>query len=213
MIKKLIKAAVVASFVVLLPILGNVAILRAPQIWILWALGILAAMLQPDYNPFTITVKPRDRGTGAQIIWSVYITQVAAVLECAYLRYPESIQWNAAVIAAMIGIILGLALRTWSVATLGSLFTMHISIQKQHTVVRRGPYRIVRHPSYLGAFIMYVCSTALLQAWFAMIIALVILPFAFVRRISYEEAMLRGELGQEYQEYCSRVKRLLPGIW
>ena len=212
-ITRLLKAIVVSSFVAFLPALGNLDVLCSPPIVILWVFGIAASILQPDYNPFTIAAKQGDRGTGAQIIWSVYITQLAAVLECAYLRYPESVEWNGATIAAIVGMTLGLALRSWAVFTLGNLITMHIAVQENHTVIRRGPYRIVRHPSYLGAFVMYVSTTVLLHAWFSTVAAVVILPFAFVRRISYEENLLREQFGREYETYCSGVKRLFPGIW
>jgi len=213
MIKRLILGIVISALVVVLPVLGNAEILRAPHMWILILLGILASVFQPSYNPFTITAKPKDKGTGAQIIWSVYLTQLAAILEATYLRYPRSVQWDLAASIAVGGAMLGLALRTWAVLTLGNLFTMHIDIQEGHSVVRRGPFAIVRHPSYLGAFIMYVSTVVLLHAWFSLIAAVLILPFAFLRRIHYEEELLKGNLGSEYDAYCLKVKKILPGVW
>ena len=213
MIKKLILGICISFFVVILPVLGNTEILRAPHLWILILLGILASIFQPGYNPFTITVKPRDKGTGAQIIWSVYLTQIAAILEATYLRYPKSVQWDLTASIAVGAALLGLGLRTWAVLTLGSLFTMHIDIQKDHSLVTKGPFRIVRHPSYLGAFIMYVATIVFLHAWFSVIVAVLVLPFAFLRRIHYEEGLLRDGLGEEYEAYCLKVKRFLPGIW
>jgi len=213
MIKRLILGIVISALVVVLPVLGNAEILRAPHMWILILLGILASVFQPSYNPFTITTKPKDKGTGAQIIWSVYLTQLAAILEATYLRYPRSVQWDLAASIAVGGAMLGLALRTWAVLTLGNLFTMHIDIQEGHSVVRRGPFAIVRHPSYLGAFIMYVSTVVLLHAWFSLIAAVLILPFAFLRRIHYEEELLKGNLGSEYDAYCLKVKKILPGVW
>ncbi len=213
MAKRLIQGFVISIFVFILPALGNPQILRAPQISILLAFGVLASVLQPEYNPFTITAKPRDRGTGAQIIWSVYITQLAVILEAAYLRYPRSVQWDIVATLALVSMTLGLSLRTWAVFTLGHLFTMHISIRKDHSIIRKGPYRLVRHPSYLGAFILYISTAAFLHAWFSVVAAMVILPFAFLRRIHYEEELLKEELGEEYEAYRSEVKKILPGIW
>ena len=213
MIKRLGKAILVSSLVALLPVLGNIAVLRAPQIWILWVFGVLASILQPDYNPFTITSKRGDRGTGAQIIWSVYVIQLTAVLEFTYMRYPDSMKWDAVTVAAFVAMVLGLALRTWAVATLGHFFTMHISVQKGHAIIEKGPYRIVRHPSYLGAFLMYVSTAVFLHAWSSAVAAVAILLFAFLRRISYEDKLLREQFGREHEVYCARVKRLIPGIW
>lgn len=213
MIKRLFPGIIISTLVVVLPALGNTDILCAPHLWILILLGILASIFQPGYNPFTITFKPRDKWTGAQIIWSVYLTQMAAIMEASSLRYPVSVQWDLVAYIAVGTAILGLALRTWAVLTLGNLFTMHIDVQKGHSIVQKGPYRMVRHPSYLGAFIMYIATIVFLHAWFSLLAAALILPFAFLRRIHYEEELLKGELGMEYETYCQKVKKILPGIW
>jgi len=210
MLKRFTLGTLIACLVVLLPVSAKFEILRAPHMWILILLGILASLLQPGYNPFTITAKPRDKGTGAQIIWSVYITQLAAILEATYWRYPASVQWNWGTTVALMAAIGGLALRTWAVLILGPLFTMHIDIQANHTVVTGGPYKIVRHPSYLGAFIMYVATIVFLQAWFSAIAALLILPLAFLRRIHYEEKLLETEFGQDYRDYAQTVGKFIP---
>ncbi len=213
MLKRFVMGSIISFIVVALPVSGRIEILRAPHLWILMLLGILASLLQPGYNPITITAKAKDKATGAQIIWSVYLTQLLAILEATYWRYPASVQWNAITTVALIVAIGGLALRTWAVLMLGPLFTMHIDIQQDHKVVTTGPYRIVRHPSYLGAFIMYVATIVFLQAWFSAIVAVVVLPLAFSRRIHYEEELLQTELGQDYKNYAKSVRRFIPGIW
>ncbi len=213
MLKKLIQGVIVSTLVLILPVMGNTAILQAPHLWILMVFGILASVLQPDYNPLTIAAASQDRGTGSQIIWSVYATQLAAVLECAYLRYPQSIAWDKAATAALVIMAMGLALRTWSVATLGGVFTMHISIREDHAVIRSGPYRIIRHPSYLGAFMLYLSSTVFLHAWISAAATLSLLLLAFMRRIRREEEVLIEEFGEAYRSYRSDVRMVLPGVW
>ena len=213
MLKRLIQGIVISSAVILLPILGNVDILRAPHLWVMLGFGVLASLFQPSYNPVTITVKPADRGTGAQIIWSVYVTQLGGILECTYLRYPQSVQWDMVTTIALTAMLGGLSLRTWAVFTLGQYFTMHVAVQKNHPIIRTGPYRLLRHPSYLGAFVMYLATTIFLHAWIAAVAATILLLFAFVRRIRHEERVLTEQLGQEYESYCSGVYRLIPGIW
>lgn len=213
MIRKLIMGTVISIMVVMAPVLGNTQIFHAPQIWILLSFGILASFLQPTYNPFTIATRPEDKGTAAQIIWSVYAVQLGAILEFAYLRYPAGIRWDVVAVMALTTMTLGLVLRTWAVVTLGQFFTMHIAVRDDHTIVRRGPYRLIRHPSYLGAFMLYAASTLFLHAWFSAAAAVVILPFAFLRRIHFEEKLLVDKLGEEYELYCSEVKKILPWIW
>lgn len=45
----------------------------------------------------------------------------------------------------------GLALHWWAVRTLGTHFPATIDIREDQPVIRTGPYRYVRHPSYTGA--------------------------------------------------------------
>jgi protein-S-isoprenylcysteine O-methyltransferase Ste14 len=213
LIKRVLLGAIASLLIGIPPTLGNPEILRAPHIWILLALGVMASALQPGYNPFTITTKAGDKGTGAQIIWSVYATQLAAILEAAYLRYPGSVEWNIVAVSALVTAILGLTLRTWAVCTLGSLFTMHLAVEKEHRVIRNGPYAAIRHPSYVGAFVLYVASTVFMHAWFSAVATAVVLAFAFQRRIYYEEQLLRETFGKKYEAYCAEVKRVIPGIW
>lgn len=213
MLKRLFLGVVVSAVLVLMPVLGNVAVLRAPHLWILLMIGVLASVFQPGYNPFTIVSSAGDKGTGAQIIWSVYAVQLAAILEATYLRYPRSVEWDATAVIALAAAALGLALRTWAVLTMGKFFTMHISVEQGQRIVRSGPYAMVRHPSYLGAFVLYLSTTVFLHAWFSAIAAAVVLPCAFLRRVYREEKALKEKFGAEYESYCTGVKRLLPGIW
>ncbi len=47
--------------------------------------------------------------------------------------------------------VLGTLLRVWSMRTLGRFHTGTLQTQPDQSVVERGPYRLVRHTSYLGA--------------------------------------------------------------
>ncbi len=213
MIRKIIKGTIVSSAIAVLPVLGNTKMFYSPHIWILVAVGFLASILQPDYNIVKDTSKTNDKGTEIQIIWSVYITQLFAVFEAAYLRFPDSVKWDILTTASLFLMTSGLVLRTWAIYTLGNYFTMHLSIQKEHKIIRKGPYKYMRHPSYAGAFFTYFGTTIFLHAWFSLITAAIILPLAWVRRIYYEEKLLVEELGEEYKSYCMSVKRIIPYIW
>lgn len=213
MTRKIIKGIIVSSSITVLPVLGNIQMFYSPHIWIVFTLGLLASIFQPDYSVMKDKSKARDKGTEIQIIWSVYITQLFAVLEATYLRFPDSVKWDIFTTVSFVVMILGLALRTWSVYTLGNYFTMHLSIQKGHKIIRSGPYKYFRHPSYVGAFLTYIGTSVFLHAWFSLILAAIILPIAWVRRIHHEEELLIEKFGEEYKSYCKSVKRAIPGLW
>jgi len=185
--------------------------LHLPQLWMVASVSILANILQPSYRPFEGSRTPEDRGTAAQILWTVYLTQAAALLELVWRRrvaIPLDLTTWAA-LAAMIG---GLALRTWAVVLLGPWFTWNVTVQAGQRVVSRGPYRFIRHPSYTGALITFVASCVLLRSWVVALLAAFTLVLAFRRRIRYEEGLLVKTL-PGYQAYMSRTDKLLPGIF
>jgi protein-S-isoprenylcysteine O-methyltransferase Ste14 len=66
----------------------------------------------------------------------------------ALLPWPGGRVWPVA--AGLALIVAGIALRAWSIATLGRFFQYRIEVQAGHRVVSGGPYRWVRHPSYTG---------------------------------------------------------------
>ena len=184
--------------------------LQLPQLWMVASVSILANTLQPSYRPFEGSRTPEDHGTAAQILWTVYLTQAAALLELAWRRRValplDLTSWAA--FTAMIG---GLALRTWAVVLLGPWFTWNVAVQQGQQLVSRGPYRLIRHPSYTGALITFVASCVLLRSWVAAVLAAFALTLAFLRRIRYEEALLRETLAG-YDLYVLRTGRLLPRI-
>jgi protein-S-isoprenylcysteine O-methyltransferase Ste14 len=78
-------------------------------------------------------------------------------------------------------------------------------------IVVGGPYRIVRHPIYLGYFVTHVGF--LLANWSPRNIALYIVIYFFqISRILAEERILRED--ESYRAYCERVRyRLIPAVF
>ena len=105
------------------------------------------------------------------------------------------------------------ALRAWSIITLGRFFQYSIGIQSGHTVVTTGPYRFVRHPSYTG-LLMGVIGYALAcgDVW-SLVAAAVLAGLGLTVRIRVEERQLRESLGADYDEFAASRKRLIPGVF
>ena len=117
------------------------------------------------------------------------------------------------VVAGIVLIVLGVALRAWSIATLGRFFQYHIEVQPEHRVVTEGPYRYVRHPSYSGLALV-LAGFALATGDVLSLVAVAVLGgIGLAVRIRAEERQLTDALGPEYERFAAQRKRLVPGVW
>ncbi|UCE96265.1 MAG: isoprenylcysteine carboxylmethyltransferase family protein [Candidatus Bathyarchaeota archaeon] len=90
--------------------------------------------------------------------------------------------------------------------------TVRIQKDRGHKVITRGPYRIVRHPGYLGGILFVLSLPLIIGSMFAFIPA-GIYSVLFIARTSLEDRTLNAEL-DGYPEYAKQVKyKLFPGFW
>jgi protein-S-isoprenylcysteine O-methyltransferase Ste14 len=108
--------------------------------------------------------------------------------------------------------LLGLGVRAWAVLTLGRAFRTTVETSPDQTVVERGPYRVVRHPSYSGLLLIVLGFEVSTRVWPAILLTLLPLA-AILRRITVEERHLVTGLGPAYADYRERTRRLVPGVW
>jgi len=114
---------------------------------------------------------------------------------------------------AVVLFVAGLILRWWAIITLGRFFTVDVTIEKDHELVERGPFRLVRHPSYTGVLLAFVGLALSLRNWAALLVILLPIGAAFIHRMNVEEDALLRALGPPYAEYIKRTKRLVPLIY
>jgi protein-S-isoprenylcysteine O-methyltransferase Ste14 len=108
---------------------------------------------------------------------------------------------------------IGIFVRQWSIITLGRLFTVDVRVHSAQSVVDRGPYRWVRHPSYAGLIIFNAGLGLALSNWAALAMVLVLPTIGLVTRIRSEERALFAQLGDEYRRFADTRRRLVPGVW
>ncbi|HEY6891985.1 MAG TPA: isoprenylcysteine carboxylmethyltransferase family protein [Solirubrobacter sp.] len=107
----------------------------------------------------------------------------------------------------------GIALRQWSIALLGELFTVDVRVHPEQPVVERGPYRRLRHPSYTGLLVTFLGLGLALGNWAALALLVVVPTAGLVVRIRVEERVLLAGLGEPYRRFMATRARLIPGIW
>jgi protein-S-isoprenylcysteine O-methyltransferase len=209
-IKRAIQASLICGLILGVLDLAWPAALKLAQVWFVVSIGVLANVFQPSYQPFERSRTPEDSGTGRQILWTVYLTQILAVIELVYRR-RVSLPLNSMTTITAIVVTFGLVLRTWAVASLGAWFTWNVTVQPGQVLVTRGPYRLIRHPSYTGAWLMFVGSCFLLRSYVAALAASILLLLAFLRRIRHEESLMLATF-PEYAAYMEATGSLLPRI-
>jgi protein-S-isoprenylcysteine O-methyltransferase Ste14 len=107
----------------------------------------------------------------------------------------------------------GIVIRWTSIITLGRYFTTDVSILSDHTVVTKGAYRLVRHPTYAGSLLSFLGLGLTFSNWLSTLVILLPMIAVFAYRINVEERALVAYFGDAYINYRKATKRLIPGIY
>jgi|SRR5882762_1368508 len=185
--------------------LGLVLFDTAYFVWI--ASELFGAVLLPRLRRRGATRVERDRGSGPLIIFTVFVSIILA-FSFGYAQIGELPDW-----VFYLGIslmFLGIIVRQWAIAVLGRFFSLTVRVAEDHRVVDKGPYRLVRHPSYTGVLITFIGLGLAVQSWGALLVLLGVFSLSFGYRMRVEERTLLSELGEDYAQYMRRTKRLIP---
>jgi protein-S-isoprenylcysteine O-methyltransferase Ste14 len=89
---------------------------------------------------------------------------------------------------------------------------LRIQTERRHSVITRGPYRIIRHPGYCAMLVAVPASALAVGSWLALIPAIAF-SAVIIRRTALEDRFLDANLAG-YDSYMVRVRhRLFCGIW
>ena len=101
-------------------------------------------------------------------------------------------------------------LKGWAMKTLGKYYNAHIMVGEHHELIKSGPYKYVRHPAYSARFLSIIGITLMLNAFYTLIVALVV-DLAFISiRIRLEERELMGKFGEQYLAYKKQTWAIIP---
>jgi protein-S-isoprenylcysteine O-methyltransferase Ste14 len=187
--------------------LSCVLLLQLATVWILaWHSPDLLAersRLQPGTRSWDKVVAP-------VMIFGPLLTMLAASLE----RRFRGERWPVWTEAAALLVTLAGGVVTAAAMYVNRFFSTTVRIQSErgHVVVSGGPYRVVRHPGYVGMLLVYAAMPFALGSRWGLTPAALVVILVMVRT-ALEDRTLRAEL-PGYAEYAATVRyRLLPGVW
>jgi len=112
------------------------------------------------------------------------------------MLFEGSLRGGGADVVAWIGaavFLAGKALKYWAMATLGSRWTFRVLVPPRSASIRRGPYRWMSHPNYVGVLGELIGVAIAMPAFFTGPLAVAGFSYLMSRRISVEERALAGE--------------------
>jgi protein-S-isoprenylcysteine O-methyltransferase Ste14 len=140
------------------------------------------------------------------IVWgSIIISFLARIFSLGV--FHNDLQYLGLVLVA-----LGVTFREWAVMSLGSFFTVTVTIVSNQTLVKNGPYHWLRHPSYSGSILSLVGFPLALGTWVGGLLVLFLSLGGYLYRVRIEERALLEVFGDEYRDYMQHTWRFFPGL-
>ncbi|MGD0462692.1 MAG: isoprenylcysteine carboxylmethyltransferase family protein [Tepidisphaeraceae bacterium] len=172
--------------------------------WIVWGVVWLAKAFGNKRNAFSQSWLSR---------FGYLLASIGLGLALAYgsrwrtRLFPETM---ATQIAGMVLCAAGIGVAIWSRFILGSNWSGIITLKENHELIRRGPYKYVRHPIYSG-MILGILGTFV--AVFPRVNGLlIVISVAIMLKIKslQEEKILIASFPNDYRRYRKEVKSLIP---
>lgn len=109
------------------------------------------------------------------------------------------------------GQVLGLGLIIYARITFGRQKFNISAAPADGPLLRKGPYKFIRHPMYAGAMLLLLVSILSHLSYFTAalgLLVLIVIPW----RITLEEALLKSSYA-DYPAYASQTSRLVPYLY
>jgi len=104
-------------------------------------------------------------------------------------------------------LVIGSVINVWS----SNLFTKYETtvkpFERAEGLVMEGPFRVSRHPMYLGMVLILAGCALLLRSLVPFFVVLLFAAFMDTKFIRVEEQMMEESHGDAYREYKKRVRR------
>ena len=163
-----------------------------------------------------LSLKPQESDAGSSLVLAVSsVIGLVGAIAAPILNHYQIGYWQNSTAAWMgIAIMLsGLALRYWAAKTLGAFYTRTLQTVEGQQIIQHGPYRIIRHPGYVGTLLLSIGAGLALSNWLVIMISVPIGLFSQLYRINVEEKMLETTFSEAFETYRQKTWRLIPYLY
>lgn len=108
--------------------------------------------------------------------------------------------------------VVGLYLRYHGSIALGAYFTRHVEVSSDQQLISHGPYRLLRHPLYVGLYALSLATPVYFGSPLAFLFALLSMAWVLNRRMRTEEALLETHV-PDYAVWKTKRYRFIPWIY
>jgi len=114
-------------------------------------------------------------------------------------------------LAGLLAVVTGVAFSIWARFMLGGNWSSSVTVKENHTLVRSGPYRIVRHPIYTG-ILLGMLGSAIQRGGMSCFVGVLFCVLSFWLKSRIEERFMVQSFGEQYLQYRHEAKALVPFI-
>jgi protein-S-isoprenylcysteine O-methyltransferase Ste14 len=137
------------------------------------------------------------------------IALVLAVFQIGTLNYTED--FNSIRYIGLIVYLIFSWIQVWSFKTLGDNYSQDIMIKKNHELIMKGPFNVVRHPQYMCQILLDVGAAAATLSYVVGFLALIEIPI-YIMRASTEDKLLNKYFAERFSEYKKKSGFMIPFI-
>jgi len=101
--------------------------------------------------------------------------------------------------------------QVWSFKTLGDNYSQEIMIKKNHELITKGPFKIIRHPQYVCQILLDLGATAATFSYIVGFLALIEIPI-YIMRASLEDKLLAKYFSEKFSDYKKKSGFMIPFI-
>jgi len=104
---------------------------------------------------------------------------------------------------------IGVVFASWSLIIFHKARTTTTPGEKSKKLVTWGPYRLTRNPMYVSLILAYLGEAGFLAQFWPVLVLPLMLVYVNWTVIPLEENILKKDFKEEYEDYCSHVRRWL----